>query len=107
MREDAVAAVLDHPEFQERAMVALRPGGKHIVLPGTGLRGRAALAAQAGPDGRHYAAFRDATMRFARLLRPLWDGTLADPRAARPQVAGASSILRACLASVSAISRPC
>jgi phytoene dehydrogenase-like protein len=61
-------------------LVALRPGGKHIVLPGPGLRGSAALAAEPGADGSDYATFRQKALRFACLLRPLWDGTLADLR---------------------------
>ena len=59
-------------------LVALGPSGKHVVLPGESFRGRAALAADAGPDGFAYAAFHEEAMRLARLLRPLWEGTLAD-----------------------------
>jgi phytoene dehydrogenase-like protein len=58
--------------------VALRPGGGHIALPGTGLRGSAAIA-ESGAEGCDYATFRHKAMGFARLLRPLWDGRLADP----------------------------
>jgi phytoene dehydrogenase-like protein len=61
-------------------LAALQPRGKHIVLPGTGLRGCAALAAEAEADSSDYATFREKAMRFARLLRPLWDGRLADLR---------------------------
>jgi phytoene dehydrogenase-like protein len=64
-------------EFAQTNMqfAALGPGGKHFVLPGPGLRGSATLAAEAGD----YATFRQKAMGFARLLRPLWDGRLADP----------------------------
>ncbi|HXJ00243.1 MAG TPA: NAD(P)/FAD-dependent oxidoreductase [Micropepsaceae bacterium] len=61
-------------------MVALRPGGKHIVLPEKSFRRRTSFAAQAGQEGLGYVAFHEEAVRFARLLRPLWDGTLADPR---------------------------
>jgi phytoene dehydrogenase-like protein len=68
-------------EFAQANMklVALGPGGKHVVLPGESFRGRAALAANSGPEGLAYAAFHDEVMRLARLMRPLWDGTLAEP----------------------------
>jgi phytoene dehydrogenase-like protein len=65
---------------QNMPLVALRPGGKHIVLPGAGLRGGAASTNSAEPGGSTYAAFRDQSMRLARRLRPLWDGTLSDLR---------------------------
>jgi phytoene dehydrogenase-like protein len=60
---------------------ALRPGGKHIVLPGKGFRRRTAFAAHASPESRDYAAFDEEAMRFARLLRPLWNGTLTEAKA--------------------------
>jgi phytoene dehydrogenase-like protein len=66
-------------------LVALGPAGKHVVLPGESFRGRAALAADAGPEGFAYAAFHEEAMRLARLMRPLWEGTLAD--AAAPSAA--------------------
>lgn len=62
-------------------LVALGLGGKHVVLPGESFRGRAALAAEPGPEGLAYAAFHDEAMRLARLMRPLWDGTLTEPAA--------------------------
>jgi len=62
-------------------LLALGPAGQHVVLPCESFRGRAALAAEAGPEGFAYAAFHDEAMRLARLMRPLWDGTLADPPA--------------------------
>ena len=70
-------------EFAQDNMtfVALGPRGKHVVLPGVSFRGRAALAAHGGPEGVAYAAFHDEAMRLAKLMRPLWDGTLADPAA--------------------------
>ena len=60
-------------------LVALGPAGQHLILPCESFRGRAALAAETGPEGFAYAAFHDEAMRLARLMRPLWDGTLADP----------------------------
>jgi phytoene dehydrogenase-like protein len=79
-------------EFAQANMklVALGPSGKHVILPGESLRGRTALAANAGPEGFAYAAFHDEAMRLARLMRPLWDGTLAD--AAAPNAAELLSV---------------
>jgi phytoene dehydrogenase-like protein len=63
-------------------LVALGPGGKHIVLPAAGRRGRASFAEPASQDACAYRSFRDQAMRLARLLRPLWGGVLADTRSA-------------------------
>jgi phytoene dehydrogenase-like protein len=84
-------------EFAQDNMkhVALGPGGKHVVLPGETFRGRAALAAHGGPEGLAYAAFHDEAMRLAKLMRPLWDGTLTDPAA--PNAAESlATTMRAC-----------
>jgi len=62
-------------------LVALGRGGKHVVLPGGSFRGRAALAANGGSDGLAYTAFHNEVTRLAKLMRPLWDGTLAGPAA--------------------------
>jgi len=72
-------------------LIGLGPAGKHVAFPDGSLRARAALAASWGSDGLAYGAFHDEATRLARLLRPLWDGTLADPAA--PNTAEAMAVV--------------
>ena len=74
--------------FVERDMplVALRPGGRHIVIARDAHAARSTLAAQAGADADAYLRFRREAMAMARHLRPLWTGALPDGDA-RPEVA--------------------
>lgn len=69
--------------FVERDMplVALRPGGRHIVVARDPHAARSALVAQAGADAEAYARFRREAMSMARHLRPLWTGALPEAEA--------------------------
>ena len=64
--------------FAERDMplVALRPGGQHIVIARDAHMARAALKAQAGADADAYLRFRREALSMARYLRPLWTGEI-------------------------------
>jgi len=63
--------------FAERDMklVALRPGGSHIVLARDPYLARLSIAAYAKDDAEAYIRFRRDSFAFARRLRPLWSGT--------------------------------
>jgi phytoene dehydrogenase-like protein len=60
--------------FAEREMplVALRPGGEHLVLQRCVFAARSAIRAHAEKDGDAYLAYRRALFTFARTMRPLW-----------------------------------
>lgn len=80
--------------FTERDMklVALRPGGQHIVIARDAYAARASIAAHAPADADAYARFRRETLALARRLRPLWTGEIADGTEATPE--GASHALK-------------
>ena len=69
-------------EFAQTNMqlFALRPGGKHIVVPEQSFRARAALAAQDWREGSNYLAFHRETVRFSRTMQPLWNQHLRHTR---------------------------
>jgi phytoene dehydrogenase-like protein len=60
--------------FVEREMplVALRPGGGHLVLPRCVLEARNAIRAQMEGDGEAYLRYRRELFNFSRAMRPLW-----------------------------------
>ena len=74
--------------FVERDMplVALRPGGRHIVIAREPHVARTAIASHAPADADAYLRFRREAMAMARRLRPLWTGVLPDG-AATPEAA--------------------
>ncbi len=78
--------------FAERDMklVALRPGGNHIVIARDIYAARSSIAAHAPADADAYARFRRETLAFARRLRPLWTGAIANGAAATPEGAAAA-----------------
>ncbi len=75
-------------QFVERDMplVALRPGGQHIVIARDAHAARSRLAAYAAADADAYVRFRREAMAMARRLRPLWTGALPDGDA-KPETA--------------------
>lgn len=60
--------------FAERDMdlVALRPGGRHLVLPRNLWRGRSAIHGFAPKEAKSYVRFTRELNAFARRLRPWW-----------------------------------
>src|SRR6185503_2317089 len=68
-------------QFAERGikLAALGAAGRHIVLPERSLYAHAVLASLIGGDGRAYFGYRRELSRFARALRPLWDGSVREP----------------------------
>ena len=82
-------------KFVERDMplVALRPGGRHIILPRDIYGGRAAIALHAPSDADAYVRFRREAFAFARRLRPLWNGALWNGDGAVPVADGETSAL--------------
>jgi phytoene dehydrogenase-like protein len=80
--------------FAERDMklVALRPGGQHIVIARDAYAARSSIAARAPADTDAYARFRRETLALARRLRPLWTGAVADRAEATPE--GAARALK-------------
>ncbi len=63
---------------QDVKLIALRPGGKHIVLS----QHRGVSASETGDESHAYRAFQKEAARMAGLLAPLWDGTLESSAAA-------------------------
>ena len=80
--------------FIERDMklVALRPGGQHIVIARDAYAARTSIAAHTPADADAYTRFRREALAFARRLRPLWTGALADGTEATPE--GAAHALK-------------
>jgi len=66
-------------KFAERDMplVALRPGGNHLVLARDVFAARGAIKTQAPADADAYVKYRRELFGFARALRPLWFGETA------------------------------
>ena len=66
--------------YAERDMnrVALRPGGRHLVLPRNLWRGRAAIHAFAPKEAKAFVRFTWELNRFARRLREWWNSGAAD-----------------------------
>ena len=77
---------------RDMKLVALRPGGGHIVVSRRGLKAQNGIVAFPGSDLAAYRQFRRETLAFARRLRPLWQ---AEPieLAAHPQVPSFDSIV--------------
>lgn len=78
--------------FAERDMklVALRPGGRHIVIARDAYAARGELAAHAPADTDSYVRFRRETFALARRLRPLWMSAGADGGVVTPEAAAQS-----------------
>ncbi|MGQ0742566.1 MAG: phytoene desaturase family protein [Alphaproteobacteria bacterium] len=93
--------------FVERDMplVALRPGGRHIVIPRDAHAARSAIAAHAAADADGYVRFRREAMAIARRLRPLWTGALADGEASAHAAAAALKLSAAKAAALESLSR--
>ncbi len=72
---------------RDMKLVALRPGGHHIVIARDAYAARAAIAAEAASDADAYVRFRRESFAFARRLRPLWMGALANGVEATPEAA--------------------
>jgi phytoene dehydrogenase-like protein len=56
----------------DMSMIALRPGGSHIVMPNGPYRAGHALAMPEKSDGRAYKRFRREILTLAGQMRPLW-----------------------------------
>lgn len=93
--------------FVERDMplVALRPGGRHIVIARDPHTARSALAAQRGTDADAYMRFRREAMGMARHLRPLWTGALPEAEARAEVAAKALKLSPARARELQALSR--
>jgi phytoene dehydrogenase-like protein len=82
--------------FAERDMnlVALRPGGRHLVLPRNLCRGRAAIHSFAASESWAYARWKWELLQLARRLRPWWTSEVSPDGAATPSVAALAHRLR-------------
>jgi phytoene dehydrogenase-like protein len=94
-------------QFVERDMplVALRPGGQHIVIARDAHAARARLTAYAAADADAYLRFRREAMTMARRLRPLWTGALPDGDAKPETAARALKLSSARSRELTALSR--
>jgi len=93
--------------FVERDMplVALRPGGQHIVIARDAHAARTSLRAQTGPDADAYLRFRREALAMARHLRPLWTGALPEGEARADVAAQALKLSPARTRELEALSR--
>ena len=57
---------------RDRSLVALRPGGRPIVLPRETFASRVAISEFSPRDAQAWSAFRRETFGLARRLRPFW-----------------------------------